>query len=133
MGWTELEQGDVVALGGDEGQHKKAGGLLVRIELNQGTKKNSAIYSFVQEDGEVVKVWGCATVDNTVNEMHIGKFIGLKFTGMEENRSGTPYKNVKVNIWEGKLDDRLKAWPMAKKFYGEIDDEDNDPDSELPF
>ncbi len=136
MGWTELEQGDVVTIGGDESkdQRKRVGGLLVRCEYNQGKKKNSAIYSLVQEDGELLKVWGCTTIDNTLTEMHIGKFVGFRFKGIETSAGGNEFKNVKVQVWTGPLDDRLKAWPEVNKFYKDtapssLDEEDEDPNS----
>lgn len=134
-GWTLVEAGDAISLGGKENQRKTAGGLLVKIEYDQGPKKNSAVYELVQADGESVRVWGSAAIDYKLSPAKIGKFVRLEFTGIEQTKDGTDFKAIEVKIWTKPLTDKMKEWPRVEEWYtakegvAAMDGEDDD----LPF
>lgn len=136
MGFKTIEQTDAVSLGGDEGQKKSAGGLLVEIHSDVGAN-HSMVYDFVQEDGEILRVWGATTIDGKLTSIHIGKFVVLKFKGMETGKSGRNYKDIEVGVWDDddELSDRLKKWPRAMEFYGngEAAAVEEESDEDLPF
>ena len=136
MGWTELENSDAIGLGDKEGQRQKAGGLLVRVEYDQGPKKNSAVYEFVPADGESVRVWGSVAIDRKLSPAKIGKFIRLEFEGIEQSKSGDDFKAIKVSVWDGRLTDKMMKWPRVEEWYAADDGVkpmDGEEDDDLPF
>jgi len=136
MTWTELAASDAVGIGEKENQRTKAGGLLVRVEYDQGPKKNSAIYELVQSDGTSLRVWGSAAIDRKLSVINIGKFIRLEFKKMSKNKDGTDFKAIKVEVFEGDLTDKMKEWPRVEEFYTAnqgVDPIDGEEDDGLPF
>ena len=141
-GWKVVEAGNAVSLGdkpakGDKpAQVKTAGGLLVKIEYDQGPKSNSAVYEFVQADGDSVRVWGSVAIDNKLSPAKIGKFIHLEFTGIEQSKSGDDFKAIKVSVYEGVLTDKIKERPRVEEWYAADDGVkpmDGEEDDDLPF
>ena len=141
MGWTELENNDAISLGDKPAkddrpaQRKKAGGLLVRIEYDQGPKKNSAIYELVQSDGTSLRVWGSAAIDRKLSKANVGQFLRLEFKSIEQTKDGTDFKVIKVEVYGGELTDKMMNWPRVEEFYAAdagvtIEGEDDD---DLPF
>ena len=135
-GWKVVEAGNAVSLGDKDNQVKTAGGLLVAIEYDQGPKKNSAVYEFVQADGESIRVWGSVAIDRKLSPAKIGKFIRLEFEGIEQSKSGDDFKAIKVSVWDGALTDKMKEWPRVEEWY--TADEgvaalDGEGDDDLPF
>ena len=119
MAYKTIEQTDAVSLGEGDDQKKSVGGLLVEIRSSVGPNK-SMMYDFVQEDGEILKVWGSSTIDGKITSNHIGKFVVLRFKRMETGQSGRPYKVIEVGVWDDddNLSDRMKKWPRVEEFYG---------------
>ena len=135
-GWKVVEAGNAVSLGDKDNQVKTAGGLLVAIEYDQGPKKNSAVYEFVQADGESIRVWGSVAIDRKLSPAKIGKFIRLEFTGIEQSKSGDDFKAINVSVYEGRLTDKMKAWPRVEEWYAADDGVkpmDGEEEDSLPF
>lgn len=137
MAWTELQNSDAIGIGGDEGQRKTAGGLLVKIEYDQGKKKNSAVYELIQSDASSLRVWGSAAIDRKLSVATVGKFIRLKFVGIEQTSDGTDFKQIRVEVYDGELTDKMKEWPRVEEFYTATEGvepmDGEEDDSDLPF
>ena len=139
MAYKTLEQGETIGIGEGEGERKSAGGLLVKIKKEVG-KFKSNVYSFIQEDGEILKVWGSTTTDDKLDDIHIGKFVILRYLGMEKGgTAGREFEDIKVDVWndDDPLSDRLLNWPFVEKYY-DVKKElssvsDDDDEDSLPF
>jgi hypothetical protein len=53
--------------------------------------KHSAKYKLKLSNGKVEKLYGCAFIDNAVDETHIGEILHFKYTGKEEIENGFRY------------------------------------------
>ena len=118
MAYKTLEQSDIIALGPDENQRNKAGGILVRVRENVGNNK-STVYEFIQSDGEILNVWGSTTIDDKLNSSHVGRFVSLVFKGMDSGKSGRTFKDIAVGVWDDDdpLTDKMRAWARVDEFY----------------
>ena len=96
-GWEDREQSNAINLGPRDQDQKQAGGLLVRVEHNQGQNKNTNIYTFVKQDGDEINVWGSTVIDGRIHHnpdggrSDVGSFVTMKFLG-------TPYVGEKQKI-----------------------------------
>lgn len=111
MGWGKREAvSNLVILGEDEGQKRKAGGLLAAIKPDQGypDKMN---YDLVQKDGEVHTLSGSASLARQINDRDIGKFIKCEFTGWGKSANGK-FKMIEVFVWEEEPTPDMKKWPQ---------------------
>ena len=132
MGWSKREIPDGVGIGQEEGQQKKAGGLLVQITRDVG-ENHSTVYELVQKDGDSLQVWGAATIDSKLNSSDIGKFVKLEFLGIAVGKSGRKYKDIEVSVWDEELTDAMKEWPRVEEFYDAAESGVGEGDSDLPF
>ena len=132
MGWSKREIPDGVGIGQEEGQQKKAGGLLVQITRDVG-ENHSTVYELVQNDGDSLQVWGSTTIDSKLNSSDIGKFVKLEFLGIAVGKSGRRYKDIEVSVWDEELTDAMKEWPRAEEFYSDAGVNPEGEDDELPF
>ncbi|KKL24153.1 hypothetical protein LCGC14_2418190 [marine sediment metagenome] len=115
-GWKKREITEGVGIGAEDGQRKKVGGLLAEIRVDVG-KNHSNVYELIQKDGDSLQVWGSTTIDGKLNRSDIGKFVKLEYLGMVQGKSGRKYKDIDVAVWEGALNDAMKAWPRMGEFH----------------
>ena len=101
-GWKKREITEGVGIGAEDGQRRKAGGLLAEIRVDVG-KNHSNVYELVQKGGDSLQVWGSTTIDGKLNRSDIGKFVKLEYLGMVQGKSGRKYKDIDVSVPLGKL------------------------------
>ncbi len=116
MTWTERETPDGVGIGEGKGQQKKAGGLLVEIHYKVG-KHSSTVYDLVQQDGEILRVWGSTVIDGKLNPSDVGKFVKLEYLSTITGKAGADYKDIRVSVWDAELTDVMQEWPRVEEFY----------------
>lgn len=110
MGWTKREvASNLVILGDEEGNVQKAGGLLAAITPDSAYDGNYH-YELVQKDGKSINVAGSASINRTVRDKDIGKFIKFEFHGWGKSARGK-FKQIEVNIWEDEPTEDMKKWP----------------------
>jgi hypothetical protein len=151
MSWGKREvNNNFVALGDEDGQVAKVGGILVRLVKNTHFE-NKTDYEFVGKDGELTLLSGSASLARQLSESDVGKFFKAEFEGWGKSANGK-FKQIAVYVWDGEPNDAMKAWPRFKDFYGKRpttvygkpqpkDDDfetapaglDRDGDDDLPF
>lgn len=95
-------------------------GILKLVEHNQGTKKNSTIYT-LDVDGQDVGVWGSVILDDLMSSVKIGNKIKIVFNGKKETSAGGSY-----NLYELFIDEDFN--PLNE---GEADENSVDEDEEF--
>ena len=71
-------------------------GYYVGVQSNVG-KNASNLYSFRQESGEMVSIWGSALLDNRLVSLEVGEKVKIVYQGKERNpKSGREYKNFQI-------------------------------------
>lgn len=149
MGFTKREAvTDLIVLGDDEGQVKKAGGLLAATR--QDTMYPSRLnYELVQKNGESKWLAGSASLGRQLGPEDVGRFIKCTFKGWGRSGSGK-FKEIEVLVSDDDLPEELLNWPrydeIQRKKNSLVDEppldetqkdtvefENDDDDSELPF
>jgi len=114
MGWTKREPvSNLVVFGDDEGQVKKAWGLLV--QLTQDTMypaRNN--YELVQKNGESITLAGCASLSRQIGVTDVGHFVKCEFKGWGHSANGK-FKDIEVFIWNDEPTAEMKAWPRWRE------------------
>lgn len=117
MSWEKREPvTNLVVLGDEEGNKKKAGGLLVGCPKDR-MYPDKTNYELLQQDGEVQVLSGSASLRNQIGEADIGKFVKMEFTGWGKSPNGK-YKAIEVFVFTGEPNDVMKAWPRFADFHG---------------
>lgn len=57
---------------------------------------NSTLYSFKNEEGEVIGVWGCAVLGSRLSNAMAGDNYKIVFKGLAKGKSGRNYKDFDV-------------------------------------
>lgn len=118
MGFVKREVLDnLVILGDDDGNAQKVGGILTRLILNTQFDKPKMDYEYVDRAGELKVIGGGATLARQITPADVGKFFKAEFEGWGKSANGK-FKKIAVYFWEGDLEDKMKAWPRLKEFYG---------------
>ena len=82
----------------EEGAELK--GILVDKEANVGPN-NSKLYSIQQSDGDVIKVWGSASLDSLLGQVETDSQLVIKYLGRKTNVStGRKYKAFEAFVIE---------------------------------
>ena len=72
-------------------------GEYVGFEDNIGAY-NSKLYHFRLEDGEMVDVWGCTTLDKRMMKIQVGVLVRIRYLGEVPTQPGkNPYKDFDVS------------------------------------
>jgi hypothetical protein len=139
MSWGKREVNEnYVALGDDEGQVKKVGGILVRLVPNTMFDKKID-YEFVDKDGDLALLSGSASLSRQLSHADCGKFFKAEFEGWGKSANGK-FKQIAVYVWDGEPTDGMKQWPGFGKYYGKAQQENgatkgakkSDPLDEVP-
>lgn len=109
-GWTERESAsNLVVLGDDREQTKRAAGLLLAIEADRRYPEKDN-YRIITQKGEEILVSGSANLARQISKSDLGKFVKLEFTGWEKSANGK-YKVIKVSVFDGAPTDVMTKWP----------------------
>lgn len=115
MSWEKREPvTNLVVLGDEEGNKKKAGGLLIGCPKDRMYPEKTN-YELLQQNGEVQVLSGSASLRNQIGESDIGKFVRVEFTGWGKSPNGK-YKAIEVFVFNGEPNDVMKAWPRFAEF-----------------
>ena len=60
-------------------------GTFVSVEDNVGPN-NSKLYSFKQDNGDIISVWGGAILDNRLKHLEIGEEVKITYRGTEKSQ-----------------------------------------------
>ena len=100
---------NLVVLGDDEGQAKKAAGLLASLKQDSQYPSRSN-YELVQKDGTSVWLAGSASIGRQVFPADVGKFVKATFKGWGNSANGK-FKDIEVLIYDGEPTAEMKKWP----------------------
>ena len=115
MSWEKREPvTNLVVLGDEEGNKKKAGGLLIGCPKDR-MYPDKTNYELLQQDGEVQVLSGSASLRNQIGESDVGKFVKCEFTGWGKSPNGK-YKAIEVFVFNGEPNDVMKKWPRFAEF-----------------
>jgi hypothetical protein len=118
MGFVKREVAEnFVSLGEGEGDVKQVGGILTRFVENKHFDKPKTDYEFIDKNGELQVLSGSASLARQIHGEDLGKFFKATFEGWGKSANGK-FKQIAVFIWEGELNDAMKAWPKLDQYYG---------------
>ena len=116
MTWTKRDPvSNLVVLGDDEGQARKASGLLASVKQDTMYPSRSN-YELVQKNGESIWLAGSASIGRQLGPTDVGKFIKTEFKGWGKAAAGK-FKDIEVLIFEGEPTAEMKAWPRWKELH----------------
>lgn len=117
MGWEkrEVEAGNLVILGDEDQQVKRAAGLFVAIKANPVPSYKNPVYELVQKSGDSILVAGSASTERQLFETDIGKFVKLEFLGWGKSNNGK-FKMIEVHVWNDEPTEDMKKWPRYDEF-----------------
>lgn len=118
MGFVKREVLDnLVILGDDDGNVRRAGGIFVRLVANTQFDKPKTDYEFVDKAGELQILSGSATLQRQITADDMGKFFKAEFEGWGRSANGK-FKKIAVYIWDGEPTEQMKQWPKFSEYYG---------------
>lgn len=114
MAWTKRDiPSDLVILGSEEGQVKKAGGLLTGLVQNT-TYPEKTDYAFVKQNGDTFVLSGSASLHRQLSPNDVGRFVKVEFVGWGKAANGK-FKQIEVSVYEGEPTDDMKKWPRYQE------------------
>lgn len=108
---------NLVVLGDDDGNVRKAGGILVRFVPNTQFDKPKTDYEFVNKKGELMILSGSATLSRQIGSSDLGKFFKAEFEGWGKSANGK-FKKIGVYFWDGDPTEEMKQWPKFSQYFG---------------
>lgn len=99
-------------------------GVYIKVEINQGTRKNSSIHSIRTEDG-MISCWGSMILDNRLAQVPVGAKIKIIYNGVAEKAKPgqNPAKLFKVFV-DTEYRDEGETSDNEETDIGEIEEED---------
>ena len=99
-------------------------GVYIKVEINQGTRKNSSIHSIRTEDG-MVSFWGSMILDNRLAQVPVGAKVKIIYNGVAEKAKPgqNPAKLFKVFV-DAEYKDEEESSANEESDTGEIDEEE---------
>ncbi len=73
-------------------------GYLVKVEKNQGPRRNSTLYTIRTNTNNIVQLWGSFVLDDLMSLVSVGSLVKIVYKGTAISKTGAEYKKWEVYV-----------------------------------